>query len=266
MKKNIFITGTSSGIGKTIAEHLTDKGHQVIGSSRKKDAFNTKFDTLILDVTIDKSVEEASLKAIEKLTTIDVLINNAGYGVFGPIENTTIDEAKQQFETNYFGVLRMINAVIPHMKRNGGGLIINISSMGGLIGLPFQGHYSASKFALEGLLEALRIELSPFNIMVININPGDFKTSFTANRKQINTVSQDYQERMEQFLKLYEADEENGSDPIIISKLLEQLINKDKGFKVRYVVGKSSQTMGVGLKRILGNDLFEKIMCKIWNV
>jgi short-subunit dehydrogenase len=266
MKKNILITGTSSGIGKAIAEHLTDKGHKVIGTSRKKEVFNPKFETLTLDVTIDKSVEEASLKAIEKLTKIDVLINNAGYGVFGPIEKTSMDEAKQQFETNYFGVLRMINAVIPHMKKNGGGLIINISSMGGLIGLPFQGHYSASKFALEGLLEALRLELSPFNITVVNINPGDFKTSFTANRKQISAVSSDYHEKTEQFLKLYESDEENGSDPIIISKLLEQLISKDKGFKVRYVVGKSSQTMGVALKRILGNNLFEKLMRKIWKV
>ncbi len=117
MKKNILITRTSSGIGKAIAEHLTDKGHKVIGTSRKKELSNPKFETLTLDVTIDKSVEEASLKAIEKLSKIDVLINNAGYGVFGPIENTTIEEAKQQFETNYFGVLRMINAVIPHMKK-----------------------------------------------------------------------------------------------------------------------------------------------------
>lgn len=266
MKKNIFITGTSSGIGKAIAEHLSKTGHHVVGTSRRSDFVNPLFDTVALDVTQNQSANDATLMAIEKLSSVDVLINNAGYGIFGPIENTTIEEAKAQFETNYFGVVRMIRAIVPHMKKNGKGLIINISSMGGLIGLPFQGHYSASKFALEGLLEALRIELSPYNITVININPGDFKTSFTANRKQISYVSEDYHEKLAHFLKIYENDENNGSDPIMISKLVEQLILQEKGHKLRYVIGQFMQTIGIPIKRMVGNNVFEKIMRKTWNI
>ena len=108
-----------------------------------------------------------------------MLINNAGYSIAGPIEETTIEEAKKQFEVNFFGVVRMINSVLPFMRKNGAGMIINICSIAGLIGVPYQGFYSASKFALEGLVEALRLEIQPFNITVINVDPGDYKTSFT---------------------------------------------------------------------------------------
>lgn len=131
--------------------------------------------------------------------------------------------------------------------------------------MPFQAHYSASKFALEGLTEALRLELIPFNVQVCNINPGDFQTSFTANRKIAANIDNAYKEKNEQVLSMYERDEWNGSDPIMIAKLIESLIHKKK-LKVRYVVGKPSQTVSITLKRLFGERLFEKVMKKIWNV
>ncbi len=266
MKKNILITGASSGIGKTIAEYLTDQGHRVIGTSRNPDQNHNKFELISLDVTDNESVTAACQLAIDKLGHIDILINNAGFGVFGPLEKTSITEAKSQFETNYFGVVRMTNELIPHLKNNAdGGLIINISSVAAFIGLPFQGHYSASKFALEGYIEALRMELKPFNINACNINPADFKTSFTANRKLVSAKPSEYQEKFNQFLNMYEKDENEGADPILIAKIIDKLINQDK-IKVRYFVGKQSQTIGITLKRLLGFSLFEKLMLKIWNV
>ena len=117
--------------------------------------------------------------ALNKFKVIDVLINSAGYGLFGSIEETSIEESKELFETNYFGLVQVTKQLLPHLRNNKKGLIINISSMAGLIGMPFQGHYSASKFAVEGFMEALRLELFPFGIKVCNICPADFKTAFT---------------------------------------------------------------------------------------
>lgn len=138
--------------------------------------------------------------------------------------------------------------------------------MGGLIGLPFQGHYSASKFALEGYTEALRVELKPFNISVCNVNPGDFNTTFTSNRKFTEVLSEEYKEKFDQFLETYSKDEGNGSDPIIIAKLIHRLISTEKKVGIRYVIGQKSQTLALFIKRIVGARIFEKILMKVWNV
>jgi short-subunit dehydrogenase len=156
MNKKILITGASSGIGKVVGEYLTKKGHSVIGTSRDPDRQQVEFEMIKLDVTDDASIDNAFQILFDRFDKIDVLINNAGFGICGPIESTSIKEAKDQFETNYFGVVRVTNKLLPHFRINKSGLIINISSLGGLIGMPFQGHYSASKFALEGYTEALR--------------------------------------------------------------------------------------------------------------
>jgi short-subunit dehydrogenase len=266
MKKNIFITGASSGIGKTIAEYLSKKGYNVIGTSRKSASKSNHFELIALDVTDAVSVNTAINYTISKLHTVDVLINCAGYGLFGALENSSMEEAKKQFETNFFGAVRMINAFLPHFRRNQNGLIINISSMAGLIGLPFQGHYSASKFALEGYTEALRLELKPFNIAVCSICPGDFKTTFTSNRIFTERVSPEYKEKFGQFLKTFASEEENGADPILIARLAYRLISTTKNVSVRYVVGKKGQTLGLFMKRIVGERVFEKVLMMMWKV
>lgn len=263
INKTILITGASSGIGKNVGEYLSKKGHKVIGTSRNPNRQSEDFEIIKLDVTDDNSVDEAFKIIFDRYEKIDVLINNAGFGICGPSESTSIKEAISQFETNYFGVVRVTNKLLPHFRNNKSGLIINMGSLGGLIGLPFQGHYSASKYALEGYTEALRLELLPYKINVCNINPADFKTSFTANRKIIANKEDAYTEKFTQFLKMYENEEENGANPIIIAQLIHKLSQKTKT-KVRYIVGKKSQTIGYPIKRLIGSNLFESIMTIMW--
>jgi short-subunit dehydrogenase len=262
---NIVVTGASSGIGQIIAKHLSELGHQVIGTSRYQEGQFDNYELLKLDVTSDDSVSEFIENLSCTFPYIDVLINNAGYVVCGSIENTSIVEAKMQFETNYFGVIRVTQKLLPQFRAQNKGKIINICSMAGKIGMPFQAHYSASKFALEGFTEALRLELSPLGIQVCNINPGDFKTGITANRKIAKQIDEAYQQNFKSVLDKYEKEERNGSDPIQIAKLIAILI-RQSNLKVRYTVGKTTQTSAILLKRIFGAQLFEKVMKMMWKI
>jgi short-subunit dehydrogenase len=168
--KVILITGSSSGIGKASAEYLAQQGHIVFGTSRYPGSY-PKPDSYTVD-----SIQTAVDQIVEDKGRIDVLINNAGFGIAGAMENTSIGKAKEQFETNFFGTVRLIKSVLPIMRKQDSGLIINISSIGGLIGLPYQSMYSASKFAIEGLTESLYKELRSSNIKIVLVEPGDFKT------------------------------------------------------------------------------------------
>lgn len=264
--KNVLITGTSSGIGAAIANYLHEKGYQVIGTSRKPSSKEGKHRQLQLDVTDDQSVKKCIRQAQKVLGTIDVLVNNAGVGISGPLEDTTIEDAKWQFETNYFGVVRMTQAVLPQMRAKNRGMILNICSVASLFGVPFQGHYAATKFALNGFTESLRYELSDFNIDVANINPGDFKTDFTKNRQFIKNISPTYQVTFQRLMKLFEKEEENGADPIMIAKLIHKLVQREKGLKISYNVGRSDQLIFLRLKNLIGGNLFEKVVRQIWKL
>jgi short-subunit dehydrogenase len=262
---NIVITGASSGIGKTVASHLAKLGHQVVGTSRYKEGIFDNFELLKLDVTDNTSVEKFVQQIFERFTKIDVLINNAGYVISGPVENITIDEAKQQLDTNYFGVVRLTQKFLSHFRTNNNGKIINICSLAGQIGLPFQAHYSASKYALEGFTDALRLELTPFNIQVCNINPGDFSTNITTNRKITPYIVPVYKLQFENILDIYATEENNGANPEIIAKFINSLLSKKK-LKARYTVGKLSQTSAITFKRIFGAQIFERVMKIMWNI
>jgi len=264
-RETVLITGTSSGIGKSIANHLHSKGYHVIGSSRNP-SNETEIRQLALDVTSDKSVDECIRILQRENIIVDILINNAGIAISGTIEDTTLEESFNQFNTNYFGVVRMIKAFIPHMRDNGGGKIINISSMAGLVGLPYQGHYSASKFALEGLVECLRMELKPFNIKMCNILPGDFKTPITNNRLYAKTLSTIYKEQYNNTMKVYLDGELGGGDPIKIAQLTEKLLKSQSSWKVRYIIGNAEQSISVFLKRILSQKSFEKMLLSSFKI
>ena len=186
MKKVILVTGASSGLGLATANALAAQGHSVYGAARSIDKVkNASFHTLTLDVTDDDSVKAAVDKIITAEGRIDVLINNAGNGITGPLYAMPVDLAKKQFEVNFFGVVRVTSAVLPSMIASKQGLVINISSLAGLFGLPYQGLYSASKFAIQGYSESLRMELQNTGVRVTVLNPGDFKTDFTGNRETL---------------------------------------------------------------------------------
>lgn len=185
--KVILITGASSGFGLSVATALASKGNRVFGTTRSPPtAASGAFTTLTLDVTQEDSVAACIAEVIRAAGRIDAVINNAGIGIAGAIEETTPQEAQSQFDTNFFGLHRVCRAVLPHLRAQRAGTIINMSSLAGRISLPFQGFYSATKFAIEAYTEALRMEVRPFGIHVSMIEPGDFATSFTANRRMTN--------------------------------------------------------------------------------
>lgn len=165
MSKVVLITGGSSGIGKSIGEFLLDKGYQVYGTSRNPDRYtDTKIKLVQLDVSEVVTIKSAIAKVISDVGRIDVLINNAGAGITGPIEEIPEEEIQRNFDTNLFGPINVIKAVLPHMRNQNAGLIINVTSIAGYMGLPYRGIYSASKGALELITEAFRMEIKDFNI------------------------------------------------------------------------------------------------------
>lgn len=261
MSKIVLITGISSGLGKFMAEYLIDKKNIVYGSSRNDIAVKPGIKLLKLNVIDSVSVQAAIQEVVSREGRIDVLINNAGMGFGGPIEEFTDEEAFYQFDSNIMGVFRMCKAVLPYMRNQKKGLIINISSLGGLMGLPFQGFYSASKFAIEGFSESLRYEVRNFGINVVLVNPGDFNTHFTTNRKTISHYTADsvYNNSFNKTLSIIDTDEKKGLNPNIMARKIEDII-KMKNPATRYVVASAEQKLALFLKKILPGKLFFRII------
>ena len=273
----VLITGASSGFGKACAEYLHQKGYRVYGTSRRLSEFPAVsqatderpegFTLIPMDITSDASVEQGIQWVLQKEGRLDIIVNNAGYGLAGAVEDTTIEEAKEQFETNFFGVLRVCRAVLPVMREQKGGYLIAISSMGGLVGIPFQGFYSASKFALEGLMESLRSEVKAYGIQVVLIEPGDFRTEFTANRRRVRAVEHGsvYEAQYRKTLGVMEADEMNGPPPEKIGPLVEHIVTKKRP-RVRYTIGRASQKFLLKLKIIAPSRVFEWLLMKYYQM
>jgi NAD(P)-dependent dehydrogenase (short-subunit alcohol dehydrogenase family) len=265
--KIILITGASSGIGKSCADHLASRGHRVFGTSRKPSGKSGAVDLIPMDVTDERSVQEGVHRVVGEAGRLDVVVNNAGMGFAGAVEETSIEEARQQFYTNFFGVLRVCRAALPILRRQQSGLIVNISSIGGVIGLPFEGLYSASKFALEGLSEALRLEVRQFGIRVVLVEPGDIRTSFGANRVQTRESrgNSAYQASMETVLGVIRHDEDHAPAPDRVALLVGKIVEK-RSPALRYPVGLLLQRLGAGLKGILPGGIFEAIIRSIYKL
>ena len=262
MKKVILVTGASSGIGLACATALASKGHIVYGSSRNlKNINTTSFKPVELDVTDDASVNIAIATILKEEGRLDVLVNNAGNGVAGPAYAMAVEAAKKQFEVNFFGVVRMCSAALPGMIANNHGLIVNISSLAGLFGLPYQSMYSASKYAIEGYSQSLRMELRNTKIKVVIINPGDFKSAFSQNREKTPFIIQHTQLENEykKAVAAMEKDESIAPDPSSLAKQLCKIVDASKPSH-RYLVGGIGQTIVPTLKAILPGSLFEKLM------
>lgn len=262
MKKVILVTGASSGIGLACANALQLKGHIVYGSARNLNRLKSvTFNPIELDVTDDTSASNAIDKILQREGRLDVLVNNAGNGVAGPAYAMPAESAKKQFEVNFFGVVRMCCAALPGMIENKQGLIVNISSLAGLFGLPYQSMYSASKYAVEGYAQSLRMELRNTGIKVVVINPGDFKTGFTGSREKIafGITNAKLQSEYNAAVASMEKDESVGQSPAMVANKLCKIIDAANPSH-RYVVGAVAQTIAPTLKRILPGSLFEKLM------
>jgi NAD(P)-dependent dehydrogenase (short-subunit alcohol dehydrogenase family) len=220
-----------------------------------------------LDVDYDASVESAFASIMRSESRLDVVVNSAGYGLAGAVEDTSIDEATKQFETNFFGVLRVCRAALPIMRRQSRGYIVNVSSIGGVLGIPFQSIYSASKFALEGLSEALRMEVEPYGIRVVLIQPGNYRTEFTANR--VTAVKADrpspYYDLFTKALSVMEKDELEAPEPEEVARVIERAVLSDSP-RLRYVVDPSIGRFAPMLKRVLPYSVVEAALKRVFKL
>ncbi|RFS24733.1 SDR family NAD(P)-dependent oxidoreductase [Chitinophaga silvatica] len=265
MNKVVLITGASSGIGKATALLLAQKDYKVYGAARRLDKMqdlrNAGIQTLEMDVTKESEV----LSGIEHITKeaegIDILINNAGFGEYGAIEDVSIEDAKYQLDVNLFGAARLIQQVIPYMRQQHWGKIVNISSIGGKIATPLGGWYHASKFALEGLSDSLRNEVKSFGIDVIVIEPGGIKTEWgtiTYDNLMKSANQSNYQLLIERFAKAFRATLTKNSAPEIIANLILKAIEARKP-ATRYSAGYMAKPI-LFMRKIFTDKTIDKII------
>ena len=255
----IIITGASKGIGFTLAETLAKKGHVVYGFSRQI-ADSTHFKGISVDVTDKEQINQAVFSVIEKEGRIDVLINNAGMGMVGSVEDTTKEDIHKLFDLNLVGPIQMIVAVMPYMREKRFGKIINVSSIGSEMGLPFRGFYSASKSALDKATEALRYEIKNWNVQATSLHLGDIKTNIAESRIKTK-VSEAYTTVFNKIYALMNAHVDHGTEPSEVADYVVDLLDK-KSWKAHYYFGKFGQKIGVPLKWILPQNFYENLMRK----
>lgn len=262
MSKVILITGASSGIGAVTARFLVSKGFQVYGTSRKPNKEDHGINMLALDLQDAASIQKAVDHIIKEEGRLDILINNAGIGITGSIEETPTEEMRKAFDTNLFGAIEVMQAVLPQMRKQNEGLIINVTSIAGYMGLPFRGIYSASKGALEIVTEALSMEVKQFNITVTNVAPGDFATNIASGRYHTPAYEDSpYVVHYQKNVDLMDKHVEEGKDPILIAKKILTIIEHPKP-KLHYKVGEFLQKFSIWLKRILPDRVYEKLVMR----
>ena len=261
MSKVVLITGASSGIGRAIATFLAKKKYIVYGTSRNPKAKERDdFKIIALDVLNTESIQKAVELIISKQGRLDVLINNAGMGITGPIEDTPTDKMRAVFNTNLFGAIDVMKAVLPQMRKQKYGLIINITSIAGYMGLPFRGLYSATKGALELITEATNMEVQQFGIRVVNVAPGDFATNIAASRYHTPVFKNSaYKENYQLNLDLMDAHVDSGMNPLVMAEVVHKIMTT-KNPRIHYKVGGFMEKFSIVLKRILPGKLYEKLL------
>ncbi|MCF0173321.1 MAG: SDR family oxidoreductase [Bacteroidales bacterium] len=262
----ILITGITSGFGKAMAERLSADGHKVYGTHRRAVEFIPGVTYIRAEATDEAEVKAAVDSVVEAEGRIDVFINNAGMGVGGPLEFTSIESAQRQMDVNFMGMVRFLHYVVPVMRRQGGGRIICLSSIGGLMGLPFQGLYSASKYAVEGYCEALRLETGGFGIKTVVIEPGDFATAFTSQRKRVSDPEayEVYKSYADSLARI-EKDETGGLGPEYLAAKISRIVGC-RNPRYRYVIATFSQRLSVVLKAILPAPWFARILSSYYHL
>ncbi len=267
MAKVVLITGASSGIGKATAEYLSNRGFRVYGTSRSPNKYKTpkNYSLLSLDVNNDLSIDKYIEEVLEKENVIDILINNAGVGITGPGEETNIKAMRENFETNFFGPIKLMQKTLPVMRNNKSGLIINITSIAGYMGLPFRGCYSASKAAMEVFTESIRMETKRFGVNILTLAPGEFATNI-ANRRYHSPIKNGaYENVYKQSLSKMNKHVNDGNDPEEVARNIYKII-LTKSPNVHYKVGAHFQKFSIFLKKILPDFLYEKILMNYYNL
>lgn len=269
-KKIVLLTGASSGIGYKTAELLASLDYKVYGAARRVEKMASLsvlgITPIEMDVTDEISINQAVQKIIDQEGRIDVLINNAGYGSYGAIENVTLEEAKRQFDTNLFGVARLVQLVMPYMREQHAGKIINISSMAGRVTTYMGAWYHATKYALEAFSDALRMEVKPFGVAVVLVEPGGIKTDWgiiAAEHLRDTSQNTAYSEHAlaaaDRMHKLYSSDKL--TDPSVIAGTIVKAV-ESKRPRARYLVGYGAK-FSVFLHTILPAKVFDKIVQKL---
>ncbi len=265
MKKVALITGASSGIGKVTALQLQKDGYIVYGAARRtekmKDIEAKGIKIVSVDVTSDESMKQCIETIVKEEGRLDVLINNAGYGNFGSIEDTPMEVARAQYEVNVFGLVRLSQLVIPHMRKNNFGKIVNISSIGGKLTSPFGGWYQSTKYAVESLSDAMRMELKQFGIDVIIIEPGLIESEWEGHAsKALLELSNggQYEQAAKKSVESTKKNYEKASPPTVISDAISKALKAGKP-KTRYAVGHMAKA-SLSAKKMLSDRGFDKMI------
>ena len=255
----VLITGASSGIGLAIAEHLAGKGLTVYGASRSAPSSET-FHSIKLDVTNPAEVMSTVHKIAKEEGHIDVLINNAGRGSLGTVEKTPLEDIKKLYELNVYGLVHVCQTVLPFMRKQKSGKIINISSLGSSIGMPFRSFYSASKASVDIITESLRLEIVKFGIQACTVHPGDVSTNIADHRVvSADLKDADYGKALTSASKSMNDSVSHGKDPKDFGVLLEKIIQSNK-LKRNYYAGSFIEELGISLKKYLPYYMYEAIM------
>lgn len=262
MDKVVLITGGSSGIGRFTALFLAERGFIVYGTSRNPDKAQKTdaFHLIPLDVTDKNSIHNAVTSVIEKEGKIDILINNAGIGITGAVEETPDEEIQKAFTTNLYGPISVMKAVLPHMRKQKNGLIINVTSIAGYMGLPYRGVYSATKSALELITEAMRMEVKDFGIQMANVAPGEIATNIAAGRYHTPVYEDSpYKTTYGNVLNMINSHVDSGADPEIVARVIHKIITTKRP-GIHYKAGAFMEKFSIFLKRILPGKTYEKLL------
>lgn len=251
----VLVTGASSGIGRSCAARLAAHGWTVVGASRRADP-GEGWTSIAMDVDDDASVSTGVAQVVREHGGVDAVVPCAGWGLAGAVEQTPLDQVRAQLETNFFGVVKTVTAALPSLRERAGRIVV-ISSIGGVIGLPFQAYYSASKFALEGWAEALAWEMKPFGVAVSLVQPGNFRTGFTGARRTVEASGDDpYRTARDKAIGQMASDEQAGADPAAVAAAVERALLARRPRR-RASVGPASERAGVVAKRLLPARVFE---------
>jgi NAD(P)-dependent dehydrogenase (short-subunit alcohol dehydrogenase family) len=261
----VLVTGVSTGIGRAVAVELARRGHRVFGAGRRPEAAPPGVEPVTMDVRDDDSVTAAVALVLDRAGRLDAVVNNAGIAIGGPVEDTSTDEARAMVETNVLGVWRVCRAVLPAMRARGNGMIVNMGSVAGLVGTPFVGGYTATKFAVEGLSETLRLEVRPFGIHVAVIEPGLINTGMAARSTRTAALSDAYRAHADRVLDEMVADEAAGLPAEAVGRLVARVVNTARP-RLRYTVGPPGERAFPLVKRLLPWAACEAILRRAYRL